>query len=53
MPETAAFVDAMRQAFGVDEINGQIRKGMAGDPVFWASENGHEIGTPFNGGNGR
>lgn len=34
MPTVAAFVDAMREAFGHDQIL-----------VNWASENGHEIGN--------
>lgn len=45
MPLCAAFVAEMRAAFGADQINPEIRKGMAGEPTFWASENGHEIGT--------
>lgn len=45
MPETAAFIDALRGAFGKDEIDAQIKKGMRGLPGFYASENGHEIGT--------
>lgn len=45
MPLTAAFIDDLRAHFGVDEINGQIRKGMAGLPVFYAREGGQEIGT--------
>ena len=48
MPETAAFVDAMRVAFGVDLINAQIKRGMAGDTFsFHALENGLEVGTAF------
>ncbi|MEG1678674.1 MAG: hypothetical protein RR326_01155 [Stenotrophomonas sp.] len=47
MPETAAFIDALREAFGVVEINQQIRGGMHGEPVFFARENGREIGTPL------
>lgn len=47
MPGTAAFIDAMREAFGADMINDQIRKGMKGEPTFYASENGHELGTPW------
>lgn len=48
MPETAAFVDLMREAFGAEQINASIRKGMAGLPGhFHASENGVEAGTPF------
>lgn len=45
MPVTAAWIDLMRAAFGAEHIDGQIRKGMKGEPVFWASENGHEVGT--------
>lgn len=44
MPLTAAFIDEMREAFGADMIDAQIRQGIAGEPGFWASENGHEIG---------
>lgn len=47
MPETAAFIDAMRDAFGADEINAAIRAGLDGQPLFWAKENGHEVGTPM------
>jgi hypothetical protein len=46
MPETAAFVDEMRAIFGREHVDGQIRLGMRGQPVFWARENGIEIGTP-------
>lgn len=45
MPTTAAFIDAMRDAFGADAINAQIKAGIAGQPTFWAKENGQEIGT--------
>lgn len=45
MPTIAAWVDELRVAFGADEINAQIRKGLRGDPTFYASENGHKIGT--------
>jgi hypothetical protein len=45
MPQTAAFIDAMRDVFGADGINDQIRRGMKGAPTFWARENGHEVGT--------
>lgn len=47
MPNTAAFIDALRDAFGADMINDQIRKGMKGEPTFYASENGHELGTSW------
>lgn len=44
MPEVTAFIDSLRVVFGKDAINDQIRKGMAGEAMFWASEGGHEIG---------
>jgi hypothetical protein len=47
MPETAAFIDSLRAAFGADMIDAQIRKGLKGAPVFYASENGYTIGTPI------
>jgi len=46
MPTIAAWVDAMVATFGKEEIHGQIRRGMAGEPCFSASENGHQLGTP-------
>jgi hypothetical protein len=45
MPDVTRFIDSMRDAFGKDMIDGQIRRGMKGEPTFWASENRHEIGT--------
>ena len=45
MPETAAFIDACRAAFGAEQINASIKAGLAGQPTFYARENGHEIGT--------
>jgi len=45
MPECAAFIDSVRAAIGAEAVDAQIRKGMRGEPTFWASENGHEIGT--------
>lgn len=45
MPVVTAFIDDLRKVFGTDMINGQMRKGMKGEPTFWASENGREIGT--------
>lgn len=48
MPETAAWIDELRAAFGVDAINGSIRKGMAGLPGhFHAEESAHQAGTAF------
>jgi len=45
MPETAGFIDSLREAFGKEMVDEQIRQGMRGQPVFWARENGREIGT--------
>ncbi|MET3135283.1 hypothetical protein AAKU55_005591 [Oxalobacteraceae bacterium GrIS 1.11] len=46
MPQTAAFIDNLREAFGTEFINGRIRAGMRGEAVFYATENGHSVGTP-------
>lgn len=40
MPQVAAWVDELRQVFGREVIDGQIRNGMAGRCVFWARETG-------------
>lgn len=45
MPTVTAFIDDLRAAFGKDMIDGQIRRGLAGEPVFYAEENGHVVGT--------
>lgn len=47
MPEIARFVEALREAFGADEINTIVRRGRAGEPVFFAREGGMEFGTPL------
>lgn len=49
MPTVAAWIDDMRQAFGADEINDAIRRGQAGEPFFYATENGREIGSKHPG----
>lgn len=46
MPVTAAWIDKLRATFGAESIDGQIRAGMRGEPVFFAQENGHMVGTP-------
>ncbi|MHB0925874.1 MAG: hypothetical protein ACYC1F_05165 [Gallionellaceae bacterium] len=48
MPQCAAFIDELREAFGADEINAQIKLGMQGAQTFHASENGIEVGTRFD-----
>lgn len=47
MPAVTRIIDGFRAAFGKAYIDGIIRAGMRGQPVFWASENGHTIGTPL------
>ena len=47
MPLISQWIDELRQVFGAELINGQIRRGMAGEPTFFAEENGNTIGTPF------
>lgn len=47
MPVCAEFIDQLREVFGKDHIDGQIRAGMRGEPTFFASENGHTLGTPI------
>lgn len=44
MPQTAAWIDELRQTFGAEAINASIKNGMAGGSDFWASENGLEVG---------
>lgn len=45
MPQVAAWINDLRAAFGADAITGQIRRGLAGEPVFHASEGGIEVGV--------
>jgi len=45
MPHTAAWIDALRVAFGATQVDSAIRAGIDGQPTFYASENGQEIGT--------
>ena len=47
MPTVGAFIDDLRAAFGEEIIHNIIRAGLQGQPVFHASENGHQIGTPL------
>lgn len=49
MPETAAFIDALRREFGAAMIDGQIRKGLRGEaPAFYAEEGGRAVGTSWH-----
>jgi hypothetical protein len=45
MPQVSAILDELCEAFGKDSIHGQIRRGIRGEPVFYAAENGYEVGT--------
>lgn len=45
MPDTAAFVDVMREVFGADVIDSAIRAGMAGETTFVAQEAGRTVGA--------
>jgi hypothetical protein len=45
MPTVAAFIDECREAFGVECVNNAIKLGMQGAETFYASENGHQVGT--------
>ncbi|BCF99483.1 hypothetical protein PPGU19_040520 [Paraburkholderia sp. PGU19] len=45
MPEIAAFVADLKPAFGEWEIDEAIRRGKAGEPTFYACENGRSVGT--------
>ena len=50
-PEFAGFVDELRRVFGRAAIDEQIRRGMAGEPVFHVKtlpgiEPALELGTP-------
>jgi hypothetical protein len=45
MPQVAAFVDGLRVAFGADEVDAMIARGLAGEPVFFAEEAGYAVGT--------
>lgn len=50
MPHCAAFVDALRDAFGVEEINNVIKRGLRPEAKpehrVWFSEAGHVLGQP-------
>lgn len=46
MPTVTGWIDSLREAFGDDQINPQIKAGIDGQTTFWARENGCEVGTP-------
>lgn len=44
MPDTAEAIDQLREIFGKDVVDQQIRQAMHGKPGFYAEENGHTFG---------
>ena len=44
MPTVAAWVDELREAFGLDAVNPALRNGAQGGCEFYAEENGQTIG---------
>ncbi|MBU7438892.1 hypothetical protein [Paraburkholderia fungorum] len=45
MPEMAAFMAKLRSAFGDETVDEAVRRGKAGEPTFYACENGNSVGT--------
>ncbi len=45
MAEIAAFVTELRRAFGDATIDEAVARGKAGEPTFFARENGLTVGT--------
>lgn len=45
MPTTAAWIDELRDVFGSEMVDEQIRRGMKGAATFYAEEGGHSVGT--------
>ena len=47
MPRIAAMIDDLRRELGLLPVDRQIRRALRGEAVFYARENGREIGTPL------
>jgi hypothetical protein len=45
MPEVAGVIDTLRDVFGRDSVDASLSLGLAGEPMFYATEAGHEVGT--------
>lgn len=45
MPEFADFVSKLREVFGDATIDEAVARGKAGEPTFFAQENGRTVGT--------
>lgn len=45
MPQCAAWIDALRVEFGAAAFDETMKRGMRGEPGFWAKEGDVEIGT--------
>lgn len=44
MPTVACWLDTRRRVYGEDYVNSVVRRGLNGEPVFYAQENGHTLG---------
>jgi hypothetical protein len=48
MQKTAEWVEEKRKEHGLEHVNSCIRRALKGEPgLFYAMENGHVLGTPF------
>ena len=45
MPEVAEFVAKLREAFGDATVDEAVARGKAGEPTFFARENGRTVST--------
>jgi hypothetical protein len=45
MPQTADFLNFAAELIGRVELNALVKKAQEGSPVFYAAENGFELGT--------
>jgi hypothetical protein len=45
MPMVAGWIDQLRDAFGKEMIDLQIRRGLKGEGTFYARENNIEVGS--------
>jgi hypothetical protein len=45
IPEIAGFTAKLRAAIGDEAVDKALKRGKAGEPTFYASENGRAVGT--------
>jgi hypothetical protein len=48
MPTVAGWVDELRDGFDAVAVNAAIRAALDGQPTFFATEGGAEVGTPLD-----